>query len=1167
MTFPSIPKRYEVRSLLGEGGSSRVYRVQDSIRDRELALKLVTPAESAFLRREFDTLRQIRHENLIQVFDWGALPSGEAYYTMELLEGGDWARRMGEAQPADEVRRVLTGLLRGLAHLHCHGEIHGDLKPGNILLGAGGVVKVTDVGMGGSGRSAAGLSGTPGYAAPEIWEGAAANVRSDLYSVGVMAYEALTGKHPFVGHTVREVISGQLEGWVPSPGVRGGLIPADLERVVMRALERQPGLRQGSADEFMEGFGVEDRIGEILGGKLVGREKEIAEIERLLYSEEPGTPTLLYITGEPGIGKTALMEEVEQRAISKGSRPVQLSLATNSSLEIQIRQSLGVADGEGRGSLASIAEELCALASDDPTVVWAVPPSDDVDSVCQAFRPIARYLWALSLERGKRRGVLLVALTTVSINRLDSFEKELALPPFALTDTRAFANGFLGDSRFEEPLVSRIHEISGGNGSALNATILSLIRQRVITRRENCWFFRENQQIQSIEIPGLLDRWSSAWNQLSEDEKQVLVTLELLPSGIPSSRGGLTSEGSHLEVCGKLLAKGWIRLSGSRAKISSEGIRAVVRGRAGEPLRQRSALSLLDLSDGSLSREERADLALAYRPNSAALREGLWASEEAARRGDYRRAGSRLERCLGIVTETMDLRVAREVSLMLSEILHKAGDDKRAEFYLREQFPWETEPDTGPLAASREYQLGVIFASLGRLDEAGVRFSSAIDLARENPDPVLLLRSHAGLAEIEWQHRGGETRRVAIERIRKILGLYGNTPGIDDELASLTYGLGAALVRIGERAEATRILTSGLQFKCKDYWRMRICNALSTAAFYSSKVPESLDWITEAWNIAERSGYDSFKARILSNRGGILYALGRFREAVDQHALSSRWAVRMGSAFEFVAACSGAAINQILLAEYVEAIAMARHARATAEALNDLGQMAKAMELEALTLYHIGSYTAAETLARNGQQIVNDYGSLEVKPRLDWLLARIASIQGDPEAGRSFLARAERALLETLDWEDLPGVQIEMQRLNSKVDPNAAIKAIISLIQNAESQGLVLIQIHGGVGLAEIITESPGIHSVGVLVPTMERILAYAETAGALEAAWKLSYALGLLASQRGEVKAAHSRSTHALRIIREIAGRLNADDRKTYLGSPHVSSALSALGPKSPAA
>ncbi|HEY3155992.1 MAG TPA: protein kinase [Candidatus Eisenbacteria bacterium] len=1166
MTSPSIPKRYEVRSLLGEGGSSRVYRVYDSIRDRELALKLVTPAESAFLRREFDTLRQIRHENLIQVFDWGALPSGEAYYTMEFIEGADWVRKMGEPQSADEVRRILTSLLRGLAHLHCHGEIHGDLKPGNILLGAGGVVKITDVGMGGSGGSAAGLSGTPGYAAPEVWEGAPADVRSDLYSVGVMAYEALTGKHPFEGRTVREVISGQLEGWVPSPGVHGVRVPVDLERVVMRALERQPGLRQGSADEFMEGFGVEDRIGEILGGKLVGREKEIAEIERLLFSEEPGTPTLLYVTGEPGIGKRALMEEVAQRAISRGARPVQLSLATDSTLAVQIRQLLGNAVTESGESPAGIAEELWASASDDSIIVWTTPSSDDADAMVGVFRPLARYLWALSLERSERRRVLLVALTTIPITQLESFESELILPPFSLVDIPGFVNGYLGGSRFERPLVSKINEISGGNGRALSAAILSLIKQHLIARRENCWFFRENQQIQSIQIPGILDPWSSAWDRLSENEKRTLVTLEILPSGVPSTQSELIFDRDlGPDLLAGLHAKGWIRLSGSRVKISSEGIRVVVRERAGEVLRERCALSLLALGDGPLSREERADLALAYQPDSGALREGLWASEEAAKRGDYRRAGSRLERCLGIVTETKDIKLAREVSLMLSEILHKAGDDKRAESYLREQFPWETEPDSGPLRASREYQLGVIFASLGRLDEAGVRFSSAIDLARGNPDPVLLLRSHAGLAEIEWRHRGGETRRAAIERIRKILELYEGTPGIDDELASLTYGLGAALVRTGERAEATRILERGLEFNCNDYWRMRICNALSTAAFYSSKVPESLDWITEAWDIAERSGYDSFKARILSNRGGILYALGRIREAVDQHALSSRWAVRMGSAFEFVAACSGAAINRILLAEYMEAIDMARHGRATAEALNDLGQMAKAMELEALTLFHIGSYAEAETLVRDAQRIVNDYGSLEVKPRLDWLLGRIASIQGDPEAARSFLAKAEKALLETLDWEDLPGVQIEMQRLNSKLDPNAAVGAIISLILNAESQGLVLIQIHGGVALAEIITENPYIDSASVLVPTMERALAYAETAGVLEAAWKMSYALGRLASQRGDVRAAQSRSTHALRIIREIAGRLNADDRKTYLGSPHVSSTLSAITPKAP--
>src|SRR5262245_36525979 len=135
MSIPDLPQRYAAATLLGEGGQSHVYRVHDSLRDRDLALKLVSASDAELLRREFDTLRQIRHENLIQVFDWGTLGSGEAFYTMELVEGADWGQRMGAPQAPEEVRRILTGLLRGLAHLHCHGEIHGDLKPGNVLLG------------------------------------------------------------------------------------------------------------------------------------------------------------------------------------------------------------------------------------------------------------------------------------------------------------------------------------------------------------------------------------------------------------------------------------------------------------------------------------------------------------------------------------------------------------------------------------------------------------------------------------------------------------------------------------------------------------------------------------------------------------------------------------------------------------------------------------------------------------------------------------------------------------------------------------------------------------------------------------------------------------------------------------------------------------------------
>jgi len=1152
MNIPPVPRRYEVRSLLGEGGSGRVYRVQDSIRDRELALKLVTPAESAFLRREFDTLRQIRHENLIQVFDWGTLPSGEAYYTMELIEGGDWSRRMGKPQPADEVRHILTGVLRGLAHLHCHGEVHGDLKPENILLGAGGVVKITDTGMGQSENRGKGFSGTIGYASPETLDGSP-DVRSDLYAAGVMAYQALTGKHPFEGRTMRDVISGQLEGWVPSPSAHNVRVPADLERVVMRALERQPGLRQGSADEFMEGMGVDDRIGQILGGKLVGRDKEMARIEEVLHSDEPMAPTLIYITGEPGVGRTALLEELGQRAIRDGTRMHGLRSLLETSPEMQIGEFLQIESSDF--NLASVTENLWKQSSERPVVFWTSPTIED-ESPGDGLRPLARFLWALSREQNARARVLFVVSAVGVPPQLEGFEDALTLDHFSREDTRNYVGGLLGNVHLEEALLNQIHRVSGGNADALNATVLSLIEQGMITRRENRWFFRENQTIASIQVPALTGPWSSAWGHLSDIEKQTLVIIELLPAGLPLDRGKPPLD--YDDVVDVLLAKGWVRRSVSRVGIASEGIRSVIRAGANPAQRRKAALALLEL-DGMLTREERADLCLSYQSDQAALDEGRWAAEAAFSRKDYRRAASRLERCLRIATELDEADVARSVSLRLAELLHTAGQDERAQWCLTELFSWR-DPTRDASWANREFQLGTIYASLGKLDNASNKFSTAIRLASDIGDASLLLRAHAGLAQIEWQHHGGEVQGSAIERIRHLLRDYRGTAGLENERAALTYGLGAALVRIGELGEAKQVLNEGLTTDCNEYWHMRLDNALSAAYFYSSEPLASLNWIVRAWDIAENAGFDSFKARILSNKGATLYALGRLREALDQHSLSYRWAVRMGSAFEVTAACSGEAINLIMLADYGGAIEKAREARSTAEALRDRGQQAKAMELEALALYQIGSYSRSEEVIGEAQRLVDDYGSLEVAPRLDWLLARLALARGDLKRAETLLTNAQRVLLVTKDWEDLPGVEIEIHRLRARVDGGGNLQEIIRILREAEARGHLLIQINAAVILAEVSGRDPRHTGIHDLVPVLEGMLGKAEAIGALDAAWKLSYELGRIAIARGDLRTGQIRSSNTLRIIREIAARLPADHRSTFVQSPQVASALSTM-------
>ena len=131
-----------------------------------------------------------------------------------------------------------------------------------------------------------------------------------------MIYEALTGQHPFGGGTIREVVSGQLEGWVASPSMHGVSVPANLERGMMRSIERNPGLRQASADDFMEGLNVQDRIGEIFGGKFCGRAAELAQVEELINSDDPGRMTLVFVSGPSGVGKTAFLAEFSQRLIS-----------------------------------------------------------------------------------------------------------------------------------------------------------------------------------------------------------------------------------------------------------------------------------------------------------------------------------------------------------------------------------------------------------------------------------------------------------------------------------------------------------------------------------------------------------------------------------------------------------------------------------------------------------------------------------------------------------------------------------------------------------------------------------------------------------------------------------------------------------------------------------
>ena len=252
-----VADRYRVVALLGRGGMGEVYRADDLTVGQAVALKFLPrhatgdPDRRARLMGELRAARDVSHPNVCRVFDVGEA-HGEPFISMELVHGEDLAsllRRIGRL-PLDKVLDVARRLCAGLAAAHARGVLHRDLKPSNIMLDERGTVRIMDFGL------AAALAdlppervreGTPAYMAPEQLAGRAAGVASDIYALGLVLYETLTGRHAFPPAPRLELLH-QREHTTPAPPSRlvEGIDDAT-ERAVLRCLERDPGLRPASA--------------------------------------------------------------------------------------------------------------------------------------------------------------------------------------------------------------------------------------------------------------------------------------------------------------------------------------------------------------------------------------------------------------------------------------------------------------------------------------------------------------------------------------------------------------------------------------------------------------------------------------------------------------------------------------------------------------------------------------------------------------------------------------------------------------------------------------------------------------------------------------------------------------------------------------------------------
>jgi len=399
-----VGNRYELEEKIGEGGMGVVYKATDRLTNDVVALKYVTahpddlqfasrPAEAMStsdaeahriaLANEFQVLSSVRHPNIISVLDYGFDHEQRPYFTMEYLPDPQTILRAGEERTIVEKMSLIVQVLQALSYLHRRGLLHRDLKPANVMV-VKDRVKLVDFGLAGAPDVGEGLAGTYAYMAPEILRGDGASAESDLYAVGILAFELVAEQHPHetenLGHLLQHILFDPVDLDL--------MKDADMVGVVIgRLLEKEPSLRYKNADEVS--IALSDAIGEPLpeedmevregflqAAEFIGREEELEILGEALAKAEDGQGSSWLVGGESGIGKTRLLNELRINALVKG---------------VQVLRGQAVAEGGPPYSVwRPVIRPLCLqtdLATLEAGVLKAIVP--DIESLLRREIPDA----------------------------------------------------------------------------------------------------------------------------------------------------------------------------------------------------------------------------------------------------------------------------------------------------------------------------------------------------------------------------------------------------------------------------------------------------------------------------------------------------------------------------------------------------------------------------------------------------------------------------------------------------------------------------------------------------------------------------------------------------------------------------------------------------------
>ena len=336
-------EHYRIEAVLGRGGMGEVYRATDTRLERAVAIKFLPEASAAATLaverffREARAASALNHPNIVTIHEVGRTPEGAHYIVQELIDGRTLSLLVADPPPIETIAAIGAQVARALAVAHAAGIAHRDIKPDNIMLRPDGYVKVLDFGLArqtgesgdsttrtGDGSTPGTLMGTMPYMSPEQALGDPAGAASDVFSLGIVLYELTTGRRPFVAESGFAVLNAIVKEHPVAPSRLRGDVSPELEALILSMLSKSPAMRPSAAD-VAGVLGALQRVEPVPAGialaptiHTVGRGRELAALRAAFDDVASGHGLIVGVTGEPGIGKTSLVEEFVSKLAATG---------------------------------------------------------------------------------------------------------------------------------------------------------------------------------------------------------------------------------------------------------------------------------------------------------------------------------------------------------------------------------------------------------------------------------------------------------------------------------------------------------------------------------------------------------------------------------------------------------------------------------------------------------------------------------------------------------------------------------------------------------------------------------------------------------------------------------------------------------------------------------